>query len=232
MRVKNYQNSQLRYQYIKCKKYSRLFIVEKAIISDLLNEALNKLRGKKVLDVGCGEAEYGGNFSFYVGIDPSERIFNAKKGENRIYIRAIAEDLPLTNDNFDVCLLLATLDHLGYPEAALEEIKHALKPHGHLLIILGNSLSLRNRLARTIRHRTWDLRHIHFFSTRDVSDILEKAGFKIVVLKSVGYLIIPPAIQNLFPFKILRTLSCVANKVFSIVLPYNSSYFLMESLLE
>ena len=201
-------------------------------MAELLNEALSKWRGKKVLDVGCGEAEYGRAQFFYVGIDPSERIFNAKNGENRNYIRAIGENLPLTNGNFDVCLLLATLDHLGYPEVALEEIKRALKPHGHLIIILGNSFSLRNRLARMTRHRTRELRHIHFFSTRDVFNMLEKSGFKIVALKSVGYLIIPPPIQNLLPFKILTFLSCVANKVFSIVLPYGSSYFLMEGTLK
>jgi len=226
--TENYQKKQLDYCYVKLKEYNRLFLVERLFMVNLVNGVLNKWKSKRVLDIGCGKAEYAPSNLFFVGIDPSKRIFDAKKDKNTNYVRSIGENLPLINANFDLSLLLATLDHLAFPKAVLREILRILKPNGHLIIILGNNFSLRNRLRRLRITETQRLEHIHFFSTKDVLIMLKKLGFKIIRLESFSYLIITPKIQNLLPLKSLVFLNWIANKIFSIILPYESSYFLIE----
>ena len=101
---------------------------------------IGELRGKKVLDVGCGEgyntrifAQQGARA---VGVDLSKEMIRLAQEEERKtnlgiqYFNASWTDLSLLKDEFDVVLsTLALMDGPGYEEA-LREMYRALKPGG------------------------------------------------------------------------------------------------------
>ena len=103
---------------------------------------IGELRGKKVLDVGCGEgyntrifAQQGARA---VGVDLSKEMIRLAQEEERKtnlgiqYFNASWTDLSLLKDEFDVVLsTLALMDGPGYEEA-LREMYRALKPGGDL----------------------------------------------------------------------------------------------------
>ena len=83
-------------------------------------------RGKKVVDIGCG---YGRNKSIvesaggeWTGVEPFEGGAHTVVGD--------AENLPFTDNIFDVAIMDAVLEHIPNVGKAFEEVARVLKPGG------------------------------------------------------------------------------------------------------
>jgi 2-polyprenyl-3-methyl-5-hydroxy-6-metoxy-1,4-benzoquinol methylase len=114
------------------------------------------LRGKRVLDIGCGTCGLYNAFANYesdvVGID----VFKAplKVGKTRIsnggfevnLIVASGEHLPFRDNLFDVVLLSDVIEHTDRPSNCVEEISHVLDNCGLLYATAPNFLSIPNFL--------------------------------------------------------------------------------------
>ncbi|HEY8171611.1 MAG TPA: class I SAM-dependent methyltransferase [Dehalococcoidia bacterium] len=97
------------------------------------------VRGKRVLDVGCGEgrfcrmlAERGASV---VGIDPTALLVAEanERCDAGHYVRAIAENEPFADASFDLVITYVTLvDIPGYRQA-IAEMARVLRPGGTLL---------------------------------------------------------------------------------------------------
>lgn len=109
----------------------------------------NLAKGKRVLDVACGEG-YGSYMlkeagaAYVVGVDVShesvakaERLF-AKEGLK--YQAADVADLDslFAEGEFDVVVSIETIEHLADPTAFLESIKRVAKPNGIIIITCHN----------------------------------------------------------------------------------------------
>jgi ubiquinone/menaquinone biosynthesis C-methylase UbiE len=107
-----------------------------------------ELKGKTVLDAGCG---LGGAAIFYaeqgcasvVGIDMDDnhvryaREFQRSKGIRNVqFIEANLVELPFESDYFDVILMDDVLEHIERPllTRALEESRRVLKPNGRMYL--------------------------------------------------------------------------------------------------
>ncbi len=115
-----------------------LYTANARLSSVLANERLTAavldsadFRGKRVLDVGCGDGTYtlelfarGGPASVHA-VDRAERAIElgrARAGANPITFEACsAESLPLPDDSFDIAHLRGVLHHLDKPTHALRE---------------------------------------------------------------------------------------------------------------
>jgi len=107
-------------------------------ITELLNSI--NLKGKKVLDIGCGF----GRFVYYlrekgidaIGIDISESSIKLAKDNNCAV--GNAEDLQFENNSFDVVISLGVLHHTPDINKAIQEIWRVLKPDGIVFVVLYN----------------------------------------------------------------------------------------------
>lgn len=105
--------------------------------------------GQRVLDVGCGPgidtlalAELVGPEGEVVGIDyDEEMVAEADRRAKRARVdgwvrheRADAAALPLPDESFDACRCERVLQHLGDPEAALDELVRVTRPGGRIVV--------------------------------------------------------------------------------------------------
>jgi len=118
-----------------------IFVVARyELILDLIGK---EIKGKRVLDVGCGDgvlsyllAKKGANV---IGIDSSEEAIRFAKERcrdlsNLNFQVASAYELPFSKDNFDYVISSEVIEHLKYPEKMLAEIKRIWNGRGKIII--------------------------------------------------------------------------------------------------
>ena len=94
----------------------------------LMIEMLNPMRGRSVLDIGCGpgiglKALLDAGLEV-TGLDPSPYMLDIageRLGHRADFHRGMAEDLPFDDNSFHYACLIKTLEFVNLPEKALEE---------------------------------------------------------------------------------------------------------------
>jgi ubiquinone/menaquinone biosynthesis C-methylase UbiE len=109
-------------------------------------------RGKRVLDVGCGNGYLLSHFARAgaetTGVDLTTRGVSLSAERFRLerlpgrFVQANAEQLPFADGHFDLVLSMGVLHHTPRTEAAVAEIRRVLRPRGRLLIMLYHRNSL------------------------------------------------------------------------------------------
>lgn len=85
---------------------------------------------------------------------------------------------------WDAVWLLHTVEHLAAPEAALREIRAALRPGGLLVVTTPNGDCLERRLLGSLWEWWTPPAHLVLFSALGVRALLERAGFDVVSLET------------------------------------------------
>jgi SAM-dependent methyltransferase len=120
-----------------------------------LNFPLEQLRGKLVLDAGCGMGRfaeivhnYGGQ---YVGLDYSFAIDAARANVGQLpgvhLVQANLFQLPFADNTFDLVMSLGVLHHTPDPRRAFGSLPRVLKPGGSLSVTVydaGNKVYVMN----------------------------------------------------------------------------------------
>jgi len=152
--------------------------------------------GERMLDVGCGE----GIFCYYAkekydevyGIDISQSVINfAQKFGIRLFKMDVDEGIFFENEFFDCVTCLDVIEHVKEPRFLISEISRVLKRGGILVLTTPNFLQLRfilylilkKKFPKTSSAKTheilWDGGHIHYFTLKDIEELLEQNNFKI-----------------------------------------------------
>lgn len=114
---------------------------------------LPKLKGKKVLDVGCGPGIYAKILTRkgarVWGIDTSTVLLNIAKKEapKTQFQKASLLNIPFPANTFDLVLCALVFDHIKNLDLAFKEIRRVLKPKGILVFSMPNPLfSIREKV--------------------------------------------------------------------------------------
>jgi len=107
--------------------------------------------GHRILDIGCRA----GNLTQYyctgndvVGVDIDRRaleVCRQRLGIECHWIDIDSEPLPFPDQHFDIVIFTEVMEHLRFPQKALEEIRRVLKNSGRLIGSVPNAFRLRNR---------------------------------------------------------------------------------------
>ena len=105
------------------------------------------LKGKEILDCGCGGGEYVKallEYSSHVhGVEYSEekvKTFKVSFGDSVDVNTGSIEELKFADNTFDLVLLNEVIEHVTDEERALKEILRVLKPDGMLAVFAPNRL--------------------------------------------------------------------------------------------
>ena len=112
-------------------------------VKRLLKTPLKSNNKMKALEIGCGEGystkRLRDMLPIHVELEASEfveaQIPEAKKINPDLRITAESVyDLKRSDNSLDIVFLLEVLEHLDYPEKALEEISRVVRPDGYLIL--------------------------------------------------------------------------------------------------
>ncbi len=151
--------------------------------------------GRRVLDIGCGQGLghelLAPDFAEVHGVDGTEAALERARARGTRVARVDleAEALPYPDAHFDAILCLDVVEHLVDPARLVREIARMLQPGGQAVVTTPNARSIRQlaRIALAGRGpRTSgddfgvDGGHLHYFTSRDVAELLERAGLRVV----------------------------------------------------
>lgn len=161
---------------------------------DTIDELSGGIKGKKVLDIGCGYgfrtigiAKRGA--SFVIGIDTDgERIREgklfAKKYEldNVQYHVRDATHTEYKDESFDIVIADEMIHHVDDLPALMKEIHRILRRAGIVVISDHNRLSLPSEILRTI-HFGKEKQKV--FTAKEIEHLLKNANFSSVLYKHI-----------------------------------------------
>ncbi len=143
---------------------------------------LGNIRGRSILDVGCGTGLYAkalvGRGARVYGIDISEKEIEIAKAECRgaDFRVGSASDMPYANSKFDIVLMALAFTYFENMDAALDEARRVLKPHGRLVVsaanpVVGATIRIKGRprtyrrfydyFEESVTHRRWTVKRMH-----------------------------------------------------------------------
>jgi SAM-dependent methyltransferase len=103
------------------------------VLRRFVSRALARYGRGRLLDVGCGSKPYrlyGSNVSEWLGTDTPASTHPGSCPD----VIAPAEELPFGPSSFNTVLCTQVLEHVRYPERALDEMCRVLVPGGHLIL--------------------------------------------------------------------------------------------------
>lgn len=131
---------------------------------------LGDVRGKTVVDLGCGDAPFRDLFigAHYIGVD-------FEKSEDTTIVADLTRSLPLDDAIADAVFLSNTLEHIPTPKALLAEAYRIVKPGG---MIIGTV-----PFFRDVHQPPYDFfRYTNFMLERMLFD----AGFRETIITPLG----------------------------------------------
>lgn len=111
--------------------------------------------GAKILELGCGAGQTAKKICElgfdYVGIDISKHLCEEserkcekyiKSGKAKFLNQSIEKNYPLKDNNFDVCVIVGSMQYVGNLEICFDEIKRTLKKKSYIIVCQANMYAL------------------------------------------------------------------------------------------
>lgn len=129
-----------------------------------LNKIRKYIRGKNVLDAGCGDGALAKKLpsgTFYLGID-RHRDFKNTSREKVNYLQLDLEKKFSLDKKFDTIILTAVVEHLDDPSAVLKNLSRYLNNKGVMIITTPTKFGIRmHRLLSLFRITSREAAHEH-----------------------------------------------------------------------
>ncbi len=161
----------------------RCLSLEKRAALDFSVMYLSAQADGRLLEVGCGSGdmlkimqELGWQVEG-VDFDPLA-VENAKSKGLRVF-HGTLEAQAYPDDHFDAVTMSHIIEHVHDPEQLLCECYRILKPGGRLVLVTPNSDSWGHRKFAVTWLHLDPPRHLHVFNPRSLTDLAQKAGFRI-----------------------------------------------------
>jgi ubiquinone/menaquinone biosynthesis C-methylase UbiE len=164
----------------------------------LMLELLNPMRGRRVLDIGCGHGiglrallDAGLEIT---GLDPSPYMLDiaqTRLGHRADLHRGVAEDLPFDDNAFHYACIIKTLEFVDIPEKALEEAFRVTRERVFIGLVNRHALCTEPDNAKGLPAPF--CRHAHFLGLRKLKKMIRRlAGNVPVTFQTLWCPSVPP----------------------------------------
>lgn len=144
-------------------------------------------KSARILDVGCGDGfhlrllqRHGRPGWQLEGVDPSPRAVEAAHDAGLTVHAGTVEQAGLPRAQYDLALMIMTIEHMADPAATLEAVRQLLKPRGRLVVVTDNVDTID---FRVFGRRHWGgyhfPRHFHLFDADTLGALAEANGFRV-----------------------------------------------------
>ena len=183
----NYYATMSKYEFdYKDGLVSHDYLVHFTKIVEFLIPHIND-KNAKILDIGCSTGALLSTLKSYgyynvSGIDPSASCVKTVK---ELYnIEATANNISdfNTNENFDVIILSAVLEHLVDFNSSMQKIRSLLKHHGLLFIEVPDAERFDSYIFTPFQQFSFE--HINYFSQHSIKNLLSKFCFEIIDMQN------------------------------------------------
>ncbi len=198
------------------------FKVSKKDNLNITHEILNRIRNYcdfnfkdlSILEIGVGSGMLASqlmeNGAGYWGIEPSQFFYNKiseyfPEIKNRICNSSLV-NANMPKNNFDLIIMIDTLEHIPYPHIFLKQLRPYLKENGKLYIEVPNEsfFGVRGYLRKILKIYLGlptlpD--HVNLFTKRTLARILHSAGFTSFRLRQFTILGDYPKIKRMLNYK-------------------------------
>lgn len=144
----------------------------------------------RLYEVGCAYGffldEARSQWTTVAGIDISEDA--VRHARDVVGVDAVAGDYAQVtfDEPLDTVCMWDTVEHLAHPDVYIRKAAEDLRPGGILALTTGDMDSLNARL----RGKRWRMihppTHLHYFSRRTLTDLLDRSGFDVVRVETAG----------------------------------------------
>lgn len=144
---------------------------------------LKLLRGKRILDIGCGDGTFI-KLALELGaiaVEGIEPSIGAVSHAGEVIGRIRSEPIENYNFNsdFDLVTCLQTLEHLENPSKTFSKMSSAISKDGHIAVVCHDRLSLVNRLLGR-KSPIFDIEHLQMFSRLGLESLFRNAGLDVI----------------------------------------------------
>jgi len=168
-------------------KFDQATSIWREVEVGLLKKEWGKVfRGKKVLDLGCGEGEIGrevmGEAEWGLDNDPGMVRKAKKSGAYKKVLLAGAEKIPLKSGEVDMVFSNSVLEHIFHLRRVLNEVSRVLKPGGMLVTTMPSHKLVEyiglGKVYGWLFNKKYD--HYHLYSASKWGELLKQAGLELV----------------------------------------------------
>jgi SAM-dependent methyltransferase len=162
-------------------------------------------------------------------------LSHAKPDKNRIFIRAVGEELPVKSEAADIVVIKSVLDHCYDPFKVISESRRVLKKGGLILVSLSNRKAYYKPLLKfylkfggVSGERFCEGSHQFHFSYHEVKSLMETGGFRIMSSFDLGYFVLPISIQFLIPNRLFHSIIDLADLIGKLIMPHRGGGFILS----
>lgn len=129
------------------------------------------------LEVGVGSGKFAAPLGVKTGVEPAQNM--AKKAEKQgIHVLSgVAEDLPIADNTFDFVLMVTTICFVDDLKKSFMEAFRVLNKEGFIVLGFIDKDSELGKVYRANKDKSHFYNIAEFFSTEEVLDCLNEAGF-------------------------------------------------------
>ena len=129
------------------------------------------------IEIGVGTGLFATPFDIRYGVEPSAAMSEKARQKGIEVYNGIAENLPVKDASFDFTLMVTTICFVDDPGKAMQELFRILKPGGRAVIGFVDKDSPIGKQYQAIKEESVFYKEASFFSTAEVLNYLEDAGF-------------------------------------------------------
>jgi ubiquinone/menaquinone biosynthesis C-methylase UbiE len=159
------------------KKYENWFDHNKFAYLSELEGIKNLIIKGRSIEIGVGTGRFAEPLGIEFGIDPSLTMLKAAQKRKIKVIRGVGEYLPISDDSFDLVLMITTLCFLKNTDQTLKEIKRIIKKNGTIILAFIDRESFLGKIYMKKKEKNPFYKFANFYSVKEVIRKLEKSGF-------------------------------------------------------